>query len=314
MRDFNFNFPKKDFDKFIESIGWDSLENWVDFCEKNKFNITIRDSIDCKFREDWNWGLLFPLVSKAYNICKFNHKRKLIGVSALPGTGKTTLGFFIEKLSNILDLKICVISMDDFYLPKKEMAISIKDNPWNVSRGFPGSHSINLMKKSLSEWKETGFLNVPVFDKSLNNGLGDRSHWRNEYPDLVILEGWFLGVKPIKSKNIDIEDLQPPLSYLEISYRHKIQNNLRDYLDIWNLLDDLWHLRPQEFSFLNTWKIQQEKEMLYKKGSALRNKKLLNFLRMLNTSIPQKSFEEIKSDYLFIINQDRRIIWAGINN
>ena len=43
---------------------------------------------------------------------------------------------------------------------------------------FPGSHSIDLMKEKLVKWKVDGKLNVPVFDKSLRNGLGDRSHWR----------------------------------------------------------------------------------------------------------------------------------------
>ena len=58
------------------------------------------------------------------------------------------------------------------------MELAIKDNPWNVSRGFPGSHSVKLMYEKLLNWKINGELNVPVFDKSLRNGFGDRSHWR----------------------------------------------------------------------------------------------------------------------------------------
>ena len=56
--------------------------------------------------------------------------------------------------------------------------MAIKNNPWNVSKGFPGSHSAELMYEKLLNWKINGKLNVPVFDKSLRNGLGDRSHWR----------------------------------------------------------------------------------------------------------------------------------------
>ena len=45
------------------------------------------------------------------------------------------------------------------------MKLAIKNTPWNVSRGFPGSHSVKLMYEKLLYWKINGELNVPVFDK-----------------------------------------------------------------------------------------------------------------------------------------------------
>ena len=48
------------------------------------------------------------------------------------------------------------------------MKLAIKNNPWNVSRGFPGSHSVNLMHEKLTNWKYDGKLQVPVFDKSFS--------------------------------------------------------------------------------------------------------------------------------------------------
>ena len=105
-----------------------------------------------------------------------------------------------------LNFKISVISIDDFYLPSEEMELAIKNNPWNVSRGFPGTHSIYLMKDKLQQWKINGKLNVPVFDKSLRNGLGDRAYWSQSSPDVLIIEGWFLGVKPL-SVNINKKEI-----------------------------------------------------------------------------------------------------------
>ena len=64
---------------------------------------------------------------------------------------------------------------------------------------------------------------------------------------------------------------------------------------------------------MNLWKSNQEKKMFIKRGSALKDKKLLNFLRMLNVSIPHKSFDEINSDILLLINQDRKLIHVGLN-
>ena len=213
----------------------------------------------------------------------------------------------------LINFKIAVISIDDFYLPSDEMKLAIENNPWNVSRGFPGSHSVKLMHEKLLNWKINGELNVPVFDKSLRNGLGDRSHWRLDNPDLLILEGWFLGIKPY---SIDINDRPintTNLSLHESSYVLTIQDNLYEYLDVWTLIDKIWHLKPLKFEYMNMWKKNQEKEMLLDKGNALQDEKLSNFLRMLNVSIPHKSFDVIKSYALLLIDQERNLVEAGLN-
>ena len=231
----------------------------------------------------------------------------------MPGTGKTTLGKWLEAISLKFDFKISVISIDDFYLPSEEMKLAIKNNPWNVSRGFPGSHSVNLMHEKLLNWKRNGELNVPVFDKSLRDGLGDRSHWRLDNPDLLIIEGWFLGIEPISGFVNNQNTNSVELNANEASYRCKIQKNLVKYLDVWSLIDNIWHLKPLRFEYMNMWKINQEKEMFLQKGSALQNEKLSNFLRMLNVAIPSKSFDVINSYALLLIDQERNLVEAGLN-
>ena len=313
MKGFNVQFPLDEFEKLIIHIGWESLEQWLSFWKNKEDVLSINQFWDKNFNDDWIWGLALPLLSQAYKYNNNFTERKIIGISALPGTGKTTLGKWLENISLKLNFKISVISIDDFYLPSKVMQLAIKDNPWNVSRGFPGSHSIDLMQEKLIGWKVDGKLNVPVFDKSLRNGLGDRSHWYQDSPDLVIIEGWFLGVKPITIKPKFTEIISPPLSPYEYAYLDIIQNNLKKYLEIWNLIDQVWHLKPLEFEYMNSWKSNQEKEMMIKRGSALSNKNLENFLRMLNVSIPKKSFDDIKSDVLLLINQERKLLNVGLN-
>ena len=61
------------------------------------------------------------------------------------------------------------------------------------------------------------------------------------------------------------------------------------------------------------WKTNQEKEMFLQKGNALKDEKLSNFLRMLNVSIPYKSFDFIDSYALILIDQQRNLIEAGLN-
>ena len=64
---------------------------------------------------------------------------------------------------------------------------------------------------------------------------------------------------------------------------------------------------------MNIWKSFQEKEMLLQKGKALQDEKLSNFLRMLNVSIPHKSFDLINSYALLLIDQERNLVEAGLN-
>ena len=312
MKYLNFDFPLDKFEELIFKIGWDSLKDWIDFWNKKKDILQIDDFWNKDVHHDWIWGLALPLLSRAIEFNNYS-ERKLIGISALPGTGKTTLGKWLEFISLKFNFKIAVISIDDFYLPSKEMNLAINNNPWNVSRGFPGTHSIDLMYEKLKKWKLDGNLNVPVFDKSLRNGLGDRSHWRELTPDLLIIEGWFLGVKPYATESLNSEIIEPSLSYYESSYRKIIQDNLQQYLHIWDQIDEIWHLKPQQFEYMNLWKSNQEKEMLRKKGKALKDKKLDDFLRMLSVSLPKKSFDFINYDVLMLINKDRKLINVEIN-
>ena len=310
----NIKFPLDTFEKLINDISGCNLEEWINFWEKESEIISfVHDYYGNNFKNDWLWGVVLPILSDIYNLKNSSRERKVIGLSALPGTGKTTLGLLIEKLSLKIDIKVSVVSMDDFYLPFSEMHIAIKDNPWNVSRGFPGSHSICLMEEKILEWKNTGRFNHPVFDKSLRNGLGDRSSWNIDFPEILILEGWFLGVNQFSSNSISKEKITPPLYPQEIKYRSKIQYNLNNYLKIWKLIEKIWQIKPKEFSYMDLWKSDQENEMLKTKGNALVNNHLKNFLRMLSCSIPQESFNEINSQYLITLNKNRELISAGLN-
>mgnify|MGYP001158737435 FL=1 len=307
-------FPLNNYEKLINDISGLKLDEWINFWEKEREILSyVSDYYRENYRDDWLWGVILPILSDIYTLKKSMNQRIVIGLSALPGTGKTTLGLLIERLSLKMDIKTSVVSMDDFYLPFKEMNMAIKDNPWNVSRGFPGSHSISLIEERILEWKNTGRFNYPVFDKSLRNGLGDRSCWKIDFPEILILEGWFLGVNQISSQMISSENVKPPLHTREIEYRSKIQKNLNEYLKIWQLIEKIWQIRPKNFSYMDQWKSNQENEMLRIKGNALVDNQLTNFLRMLNCSIPQKSFNEINSKYMILLNKNRELVSVSLN-
>ena len=308
-------FPIDKFEDLIKNITGTNLDKWINFWEQDKevFNI-ISGFYGKNLSYDWLWGVVLPFLSDIYYLEKSSFSKPLIGLSALPGTGKTTLGLLIEKLALRMNINVSVVSMDDFYLPFIEMEEAIKGNPWRVSRGFPGSHSVNLIENRILDWKNTGKFNYPVFDKSLRNGLGDRESWKTTFPEILVIEGWFLGIKPL-NRNYMINDLNEyNLLPDEKSYRLKIQNNLNNYLKIWNLIDKIWQIKPNDFLYMNKWKSNQEAQMFKIKGNALKDNELINFIRMLNYSIPQESFNVINSNYKIVLGQEREVIFAGLNN
>ena len=157
-----------------------------------------------------------------------------------------------------------------------------------------------------------GGIQICILSPSFN-GLGDRADWRECNPDILIIEGWFLGVKPLLLESISDEIFNPELTPHEISYRENIQKNLENYQNTWNIIDQMWQLKPLKFEYMNLWKSNQEKNMLISKGSALKDKKLDDFLRMLNVSIPNISFNNINPNVLLLINQNRKLLSVGLN-
>ncbi len=262
-------------------------------------------------KSDWKWCLTFPFFNLLENYLHTINKPIIIGFSGLPGSGKSTLGLWIDSVAKDLSLDIKVISLDDFYLPGQEMDIAMKANPWNVPRGFPGSHSLDLLNQSLDIFLETGVLNSPTFDKSLRDGKGDRSGWIEVKPRVLILEGWFVGCEPVSdlSKIDDFAEdkFNLSLSESEKYYRILIQESLHEYSKIWKKLEKIWHLKSSQFNNTILWKSQQEEEMINLKGSGLKGNNLSNFVRMIQTSIPQQSLSFINSDTTVEINQNRRI-------
>ncbi len=260
---------------------------------------------------DWKWSLTFPFFSLLENYVISANDPIIIGFSGLPGSGKSTLGFWIASVARELSLDISVISLDDFYLPGQEMDIAMNGNPWNVPRGFPGSHSLDLLNQSLDTFLKTGVLISPTFDKSLRNGKGDRSGWCELNPKVLILEGWFVGCEPCSdlSRKDDLAEDQfnLSLSQSEKEYRILIQESLLEYSKIWNKFEKIWHLKSSQFNNTILWKSQQEQEMIKLKGSGLKGNNLSDFIRMIQTSIPQQSLSFINSDTTVEINQDRRI-------
>jgi len=306
----DFLFPFDTYCSFLQSLSINPSLFYHKWSDTNTLNI-----IDKYWKQntklDWKWSLAFPFFSLLENYINSVNNPIIIGFSGLPGSGKSTLGFWIDSVAKKLSLDIKVISLDDFYLPGQEMDIAMKGNPWNVPRGFPGSHSLELLNQSLDTFLKTGVLTSPTFDKSLRDGKGDRSGWFELKPKIVILEGWFVGCHPVsdlfKINDLDDQKFNLCLSQSEKDYRTVIQESLLEYNEIWKKLHKIWHLKSSDFDNTILWKSQQENEMIKLKGSGLKGNNLSDFIRMIQTAIPRQSLSNINSDTTVEINQNRRI-------
>ena len=306
----NFHFSLDSFRLFLEGLSINPSSFF------NKWSDINRQSIADKYwkpntKPDWKWSLSFPFFSLLENYINTINNPIIIGLSGLPGSGKSTIGFWIDSVASDLNIDIKVISLDDFYLPGQEMDLAMKGNPWNVPRGFPGSHSLDVLNQSLEIFLKTGILTSPTFDKSLRDGKGDRSGWCKSKPKVLILEGWFVGCEPVSDLNkidtLSEDKFNLSLSQNEKDYRPLIQESLVKYSKIWKKLEKTWHLKSTNFNNTILWKTQQENEMIKLKGSGLRGDRLTDFIRMIQTSIPHQSLSFINSDTTVEINQFRRI-------
>ncbi len=296
--------------ELLRDIGWDPSD-WIDFWLTHDGQNIAFSSLASGTKIDWIWGLALPFLSDTMRFALDEKERTLFGISALPGCGKTSFGKWLEEAAKVFDFSIKVVSMDDFYLPKKELEEAMKGNPWGVPRGLPGSHSIELMEESIQNWISTGFLRAPKFDKALRNGRGDRSGWSESSPDILVLEGWFLGCEPIKvplEMDFNTKNISPKLTYEEKKYREKVQLLLLEYSSIWRRINRIWHIRSNDLSSSLQWKVQQEMEMLKTRGASLQGDSLKSFLRMIQSSIPHESLMQINSDVVIEINKSRKII------
>jgi D-glycerate 3-kinase len=253
---------------------------------------------------DWLWSVGLPLLSLAD---QWQGERRLLGLSALPGCGKTTLGQWIEAAAEGLGLSIQVVSLDDFYFEADRLDAAMRGNPWGVPRALPGSHDLNLLKDCLRQWRQGQDVQMPCFDKARRDGRGDRSGWRRCDADLLILEGWFVGCTSALPPELAEAHLESPLTPQELDWRKQLQPELSRYEDIWNSFDQLWQLRARNLNAPLIWKRQQEATLQAERGASLSNAELERFIRMILCSLPSSCFQNMRADVVVEVDPDRTL-------
>ena len=209
------------------------------------------------------WNLWLPL---AIQIATYRQKlsRPLIqGILGGQGTGKTTLAGILILILQHLGYRTIALSLDDLYKTYLERQRLKEEDPGLIWRGPPGTHDVNLGIAVLDRLRQgQGAIEIPRFDKSAWGGEGDRTRSEMvENIDIVLFEGWFVGVRPIDPRNFD-HPLPPIITPSDRKFARDMNTKLQDYLPLWERLDRLMVLYPTDYQVSKQWRLQAEQQMV----------------------------------------------------
>ena len=192
----------------------------------------------------------------------------LVGLSGLQGSGKSTLAAQLVAAARRERIDALAMSIDDFYLGRGARLHLARDiHPLLATRGVPGTHDVRLLVDTLDALQSARAdrpARVPRFDKGRDTRLPP-SRWRRiaRRPDLVILEGWCVGVPPQASTV-----LHRPLNRLErdedadARWRTWVNTQLSHcYVPLWQRLDRLVLLQAPSFDVVMRWRDEQERAL-----------------------------------------------------
>ena len=213
-------------------------------------------------------------IEKKY---KKKGKTLFLGFSGGQGSGKTTAVKILKIiLKKFFKRKIHVSSIDDFYKTLKDRNKMSKNiHPLFKTRGVPGTHDINLIKKFFYFVKNKRFkkTKLPKFDKSIDD-RSKKKYWFNirERPEIVILEGWCVGAKPQSNFLI-----KKPVNLLEkfedkdLTWRYYVNTKLKvEYKKLFSMIDSYIFMKIPNFKMVFKWRLLQENKL--RKKSQFRKK------------------------------------------
>ena len=210
------------------------------------------------------WYLWLPLTLWLVEAKQAVARPLIQGILGGQGVGKTTLTTSLELILKRLGYHTVSLSIDDLYKPYCDRCELRKQDPRLVWRGPPGTHDVDLGLHTLQQLRSPTSgqaIPIPRFDKSAHAGEGDRTD--PEFVtdiDIVLFEGWFVGARPIDPALF--ATAPPPIATeADRQFARDMNQNLKAYLPLWNLLDRLILLYPQDYRLCQRWRQQAEHSM-----------------------------------------------------
>jgi D-glycerate 3-kinase len=227
------------------------------FIAKEKLPSTYLETV-----EQW----FLPLAEQILHKVSRSNQALLVGVSGCQGSGKSTLAaLLVMLLKELMGLNCINLSIDDFYLTYTErQTLARTVHPLLATRGVPGTHDIELAISTINKLRASGHVNIPRFNKAIDDRLPAADWPRKQAPvDVIVLEGWCLAV-PAQSE----QDLLPALNVLEQQedpsgiWRNHVNEQIRTvYTPFYNMIDYLIMLKAPDFAKVFEWRQNQENKL-----------------------------------------------------
>ena len=204
----------------------------------------------------------------------------LLGLSGAQGSGKTTISKILKIIiKKLFKRKIQIISIDNFYKTLQERKeMSSKIHNLLRTRGVPGTHDINLLKKALFNLNKKNFkiFRSPRFDKSIDDRV-KKKYWdiiKNK-PEIIILEGWCVGAKPQSQNKIKktVNNLEKNEDKNFIWRKYANEKLKKEYKSLFSIIDNFIFIKIPNYRMVFKWRFIQEKKLRKKSHS---NKKIMN--------------------------------------
>ena len=211
------------------------------------------------------WTLWLPLAMLIVQWRRSQTNPLIQGILAGQGTGKSTLASILILILGEMGYPTCSLSLDDLYKTYKSRLILKQQDPRLIWRGPPGTHDLDLGLKildALHQPNSDAIVELPRFDKSAYDGAGDRGIPEAvSRADIVLFEGWFVGVRPIDPA---IFDTAPPpiITQSDRQFARDMNAKLQDYLPLWARLDRLILLYPLDYRWSLQWRQQAEHQAI----------------------------------------------------
>ena len=244
------------------------------------FNIQI-DPPSLIFPLLWHYWL--PLAQRLANQQQQIGRSLIQGLLGGQGTGKTTLGCVLNILLRHLGKTLLSISLDDFYKTYAERQKLRDHSPALIWRGPPNTHDIDLGIQVLQQLRDRSPDNpkaiaIPRFDKSLHNGAGDRiAPETSDGADIILFEGWFVGMRPLPITAFQ-NFVSPILSESDREFALECNANLYNYLPLWEYLDSLIVIKPEDYNYSYQWRIEAEHKLIAAGQTGMSDQEITQFV------------------------------------
>jgi D-glycerate 3-kinase len=246
---------------------------------------------DCRL--DLLWRLWLPLALDIATYHQQQEKPIIQGILGVQGTGKTTLAAIVSLILNHLGCRVCSLSLDDLYKTYDERRQLQLADPRLRWRGPPGTHDIELgltTLQTLRHARPTDPVQIPRFDKAAHTGAGDRTTPDTvSNIDVVLFEGWFVGVRPIDPTQFDTAP-PPILTESDRQFARDCNTRLHDYVPLWEQLDRLMVLYPTDYRLSQQWRQQAEHQMMATGCSGMTNDEINQFVEYFWRSLHPELF------------------------